>query len=50
MQLKFTKIAQAEIEDAKEYYNLQQYNLGIRFKQDVIIILTVAHQHRKPIY
>jgi len=89
--IKISQKAFFEIEDAKEYYNLQQNNLGDTFKsdlknsieniknfpnlypnitndmkrcilhrfpysifytlkQDIILILSVAHQHRKPFY
>ncbi len=61
MTLKISEIAFLEIEDAKEYYNLQNPTLGDTFKNDVkktfyaitndtILILSVAHQHRKPFY
>jgi plasmid stabilization system protein ParE len=91
MTLKISKLAFLEIEDAKEYYNLQKSTLGDTFKDDVkksienikqfptlypnitnnikrcllhrfpfsifyaisddtILILSVAHQHRKPFY
>ena len=91
MIIKISQKAFFEIEDAKEYYNLQQNNLGDTFKsdlknsieniknfpnlypnitndmkrcilhrfpysifytlkQDIILILSVAHQHRKPFY
>lgn len=91
MQLLISKKAHIEIDDAKEYYNLQQENLGDIFKKDIqksidsissfpdlypnitndlkrcvlhrfpysifytlqdniILILTVAHQHQKPFY
>jgi len=33
--VRFTEFAFSEMEDAKEYYNLQQENLGDVFKQDV---------------
>lgn len=32
--VRFTQFAAAELEDAKEYYNLKQSGLGDRFKQD----------------
>jgi len=89
--VKISQKAFFEIEEAKEYYNLQQNNLGDTFKsdlkdsieniknfpnlypnitddmkrcilhrfpyslfytlkEDVILILSVAHQHRKPFY
>lgn len=91
MILKISQLAFLEIEDAKEYYNLQKPTLGDTFKDDVkktiqsiknfpnlypnitndlkrtvlhrfpysifyaitddtILILSVAHQHRKPFY
>ena len=91
MILKISKLAFLEIEDAKEYYNLQKPTLGDTFKNDIkksiehikefphlypnitdnlkrcvlhrfpysifysiidntILILSVAHQHRKPFY
>ena len=91
MTIKISKKAFLEIEDAKEYYNLQKENLGDTFKsdlkssinkiqtfpdlypnitgtmkrcilhrfpysifyalkKDIILILSVAHQHRKPFY
>ena len=91
MILKISQLAFLEIEDAKEYYNLQKPTLGDTFKNDVkrsiesikefpnlypnvtndlkrtllhrfpysifyavtdntILILSVAHQHRKPFY
>lgn len=91
MTLKISKLAFLEIEDAKEYYNLQKATLGDTFKNDVkksienikqfptlypnitnnikrcllhrfpysifyaisdntILVLSVAHQHRKPFY
>ena len=91
MTLKISQLAFFEIEDAKEYYNLQKSTLGDTFKDDVkksienikqfptlypnitnnikrcllhrfpfsifyaisddtILILSVAHQHRKPFY
>lgn len=91
MKLIVSKFAKEEIENAKEYYNLQQPNLGDSFKKDIkdtvdnisrfptlypfiidniqrvvlhrfpysifyaiekntIVILSVAHQHRKPFY
>ena len=91
MKLIISKFAKEEIENAKEYYNLQQPNLGDSFKKDIkntldniarfpnlypfiidtiqrvvlhrflysifyavekdtIVILSVAHQHRKPFY
>lgn len=91
MTLKISQLAFLEIEDAKEYYNLQKPTLGDTFKNDVkksiesiekfpnlypnitndlkrtvlhrfpysifyaitndtILVLSVAHQHRKPFY
>ena len=91
MTLKISQLAFLEIEDAKEFYNLQKPTLGDTFKNDVkktieniknfpnlypnitndlkrtvlhrfpysifyaitdntILILSVAHQHRKPFY
>ena len=91
MTLKISNLAFLEIEDAKEYYNLQKSTLGDTFKNDVkksienikqfptlypnitnnikrcllhrfpysifyaisddtILVLSVAHQHRKPFY
>ena len=35
MTLKISKLAFLEIEDAKEYYNLQKSTLGDTFKDDV---------------
>ncbi len=91
MKLKILELASFEIEDAKQYYNLQQDKLGDRFKKDVqksidnivlspklypqvensmrrcllhrfpysifydidndtVVVLSVAHQRRKPYY
>lgn len=91
MTLKISQLAFLEIEDAKEFYNLQKPTLGDTFKNDVkksiesikkfpnlypnitndlkrtvlhrfpysifyaitdntILILSIAHQHRKPFY
>lgn len=91
MKLVLSKSASLEIEESKEYYNLQKESLGDEFKRDVknaidsiiklpnlypnitpntkrcllhrfpfsifyaikedtILILSVAHQHRKPKY
>ena len=91
MKLEFSELAKLEIEDAKDYYNLQQEDLGERFKEHIkesvdtiaqfpllypkvtdelhrvvvhkfpysifyilldetIVIVSVAHQHRKPFY
>ncbi|HHD75721.1 MAG TPA: type II toxin-antitoxin system RelE/ParE family toxin [Campylobacterales bacterium] len=91
MRLEFSELAQQELEDARDYYNLQQDNLGERFKEHIkesvenirefpllypkvndllhrvvvhkfpyslfyivdetrIIIVSIAHQHRKPFY
>ena len=91
MKLEFSELAKLEIEDAKAYYNLQQEDLGKRFKEHIkesvdtiaqfpllypkvtdelhrvvvhkfpysifymfsgetIVIVSVAHQHRKPFY
>lgn len=91
MRLELSKLAQQELEDARDYYNLQQENLGERFKKHIkesidnirelpllypkingllhrvvvhkfpysifyiveetrIIIVSIAHQHRKPFY
>ena len=91
MTLKISQLAFFEIEDAKEYYNLQNSTLGDTFKNDIkrsiesikkfpnlypnitndmrrcvlhrfpysifyaitdntILILSVAHPHRKPFY
>ena len=91
MKLEFSQLAQIELEDAKTYYNLQQKELGERFKEHIkesvdtiaqfpllypkvsntlhrvvvhkfpysifytvdnerIIIISIAHQHRKPFY
>lgn len=91
MTLKISQLAFLEIEDAKEYYNLQNPTLGHTFKNDIkksiesikrfpnlypnissdmrrcvlhrflysifyaitystILVLSVAHQHRKPFY
>ena len=91
MTLKISQLAFFEIEDAKEYYNLQNSTLGDTFKNvikrsiesikkfpnlypnitndmrrcvlhrfpysifyaitdNTILILSVAHQHRKPFY
>ena len=91
MTLKISQLAFLEIEDAKEYYNLQNSTLGDTFKNDIkksiesikrfpnlypnitndirrcvlhrfpysifyaitnstILVLSVAHQHRKPFY
>ncbi len=35
MKLKILELASFEIEDTKQYYNLQQAKLGDRFKKDV---------------
>ena len=35
MKLEILELASFEIEDAKQYYNLQQTGLGDRFKKDV---------------
>ncbi|MCI4400136.1 MAG: type II toxin-antitoxin system RelE/ParE family toxin [Campylobacteraceae bacterium] len=35
LKVRFTEFAFAELEDAKEYYDLEQPGLGKRFKQDV---------------
>ena len=40
MKLKILELASFEIEDARQYYNLQQAKLGDR----------VAHQRREPDY
>ena len=91
MKLEFSELAQLEIEDANAYYNLQQEDLGERFKEHIkesvdsisqfpllypkvteelhrvvvhkfpysifymlfdekIVIVSIAHQHRKPFY
>lgn len=91
MNLRILELAYLEIEDAQEYYNLQQENLGDRFKKEIqktidhilafptlfpevennirrcllhkfpysvfytiddetIVILSIAHQRRKPFY
>jgi plasmid stabilization system protein ParE len=91
MTLEFSELAQTELEDARTYYNLQQEELGERFKEHIkqsidiivqlptlypkvtdelhrvvvhkfpysifyillderIIIVSIAHQHRKPFY
>jgi plasmid stabilization system protein ParE len=91
MTLKISQLAFLEIEDAKEFYNLQNPTLGDTFKNDIkrsiksiekfpnlypnitsnmrrcvlhrfpysifyaitdstILVLSVAHQHRKPFY
>lgn len=91
MKLKILELAALEIDDGHAYYNLQQANLGDRFKKDVqiaidtivsspklypqvdgsirrailhrfpysifytidddtVVILSVAHQRRKPYY
>lgn len=91
MKLEFSELAQSELEDARDYYNLQQENLGEGFKRHIkesveniiqfptlypkisnklhrvvvhkfpysifyalleerIIIVSLAHQHRKPFY
>jgi plasmid stabilization system protein ParE len=91
MKLEFSELAQTELEDARIYYNLQQDELGERFKEHIkqsvdsivefptlypkvtdelhkvvvhkfpysifyvllverIIIVSIAHQHRKPFY
>ncbi len=91
MKLEFSELAKLEIEDARDYYNLQQEDLGERFKEHIkesvdsiaqfpllypkvtdelhrvvvhkfpysifyilldetIVIVSVAHQHRKPFY
>ena len=91
MTLKISQLAFLEIEDAKEFYNLQNPTLGDTYKNDIkrsiesiekfpnlypnitskmrrcvlhrfpysifyaitdntILILSVAHQHRKPFY
>ena len=89
--IEISKLAYNEIEESKEYYNLQKDNFGLDFKSDVfkaiknialsanlypiisdnirrcllhrfpfsifytvkqntIVILSIAHQHRKPKY
>jgi len=35
MKLEFSELAQTELEDAREYYNLQQEELGERFKEHI---------------
>lgn len=91
MNLEFSELAQSELEDARDYYNLEQEDLGERFKEHIkesvdtiaqfptlypkvtdelhrvvvhkfpysifyvlldetIIIVSIAHQHRKPFY
>lgn len=91
MTIEISTLAYSEIEDARVYYNLQQENLGERFKEHIkqsvdsiaqfpmlypkitdelhrvivhkfpysifyalfdekIVIVSVAHQHRKPFY
>jgi hypothetical protein len=35
MKLEFSEVAQKELEDAKVYYNLQQEDLGKRFKEHI---------------
>jgi hypothetical protein len=91
LKIEISKYAQLEIEESKEYYNLQKNSLGDDFKYDVfmafnnivyspslypnvtknikrcllhrfpfsifytvkkdsVLILSVAHQHRKPKY
>ena len=35
MTLAFSELAQQELEDARDYYNLQQENLGERFKEHI---------------
>jgi hypothetical protein len=39
MKLEFSQLAFSELEDARAFYNLQQEELGERFKE-----------HRKPFY
>jgi len=91
MKVVLSSLAQAELEDARGYYNLQQKALGERFKEhigesidmiarfpllypkvtdalhrvvvykfpysiyyaildDVVTVVSIAHQHRKPFY
>jgi len=91
MRLELSTLAHKELEDARAYYNLQQENLGERFKEHIkesidniiefptlypkitdelhrvvvhkfpysifytilderIVIVSIAHQHRKPFY
>jgi len=91
MRVEFSKLAYDELEDARGYYNLQQEELGERFKEHIqkaidaiahspklypkvtqelhrvvvhtfpynifysllderIVIVSIAHQHRKPFY
>jgi plasmid stabilization system protein ParE len=91
MKLEFSQLAYTELEDARAYYNLQQEELGERFKKHIkeaidniirfpslypkvtddlhrvvvhkfpysifytlldetIVIVSIAHQHRKPFY
>jgi plasmid stabilization system protein ParE len=91
MKLEFSALAKTELEDARAYYNLQQKELGERFKEHIkesmdsiiqfptlypkvtdelhrvvvhkfpysifyvqiderIVIVSIAHQHRKPFY
>jgi plasmid stabilization system protein ParE len=35
LKVRFTEFAFAKLEDAKEYYDLEQSGLGKRFKQDI---------------
>ena len=35
MKLEFSQLAQTELEDARTYYNLQQEELGERFKEHI---------------
>lgn len=91
LDIRFSEYAYAEMQDAIEYYNLQQEGLGVIFQQElknavdriakfpmlysisienirkcilhkfpymffyihtdeIILVLSVAHQHRKPFY
>ena len=35
MKLEFSELAHKELDDAREYYNLQQEELGERFKEHI---------------
>lgn len=36
MKVRFLKLAEAELDDAVEYYNSEQENLGLRFQAEVV--------------
>jgi len=36
VKVQFLKLAEAELDDAVEYYNSEQENLGLRFQAEVV--------------